>query len=142
MVVNKNIMRYFIIIISVIINLLLFSNCSTNKELITENCDYYKIYTTKHLVRTVKPTIYGSFYECNTNLPLNYPIIKVNDSVHFKADIKGKFLFSIYPGKYRFAGVGYPYMQLQTKTIKVNPGDSIRIDFYLRLNTTPLVNKR
>lgn len=126
----------FIIFLIVVIT----SSCSANKRLIGNNCSYYKLKTHKTKLVT-KPVIYGTFYDCETNTPLINPVLKINDSTHFKGDSKGRFKFFTYPGNYKFSGVSYPYLLLQTKTIKANKGDSIKIDFYLQLNTTPLVEK-
>ena len=123
--------------ILVLLNMILFVNCSSNKKLIPSINGYYtiKFYKSSSTNRTV---ILGNIYEYKTNLPLPLSVVKVNDYFRHNADIKGKYKFTVLPDNLIFTGTAYPYKYAETNSIDVHKGDSIRIDFYLKPVVTPI----
>jgi hypothetical protein len=90
---------------------------------------------------TLNPVVYGYLFEYGTKHPSIVPRVYVGRELKSKADPKsGQYSFSIEPGKYRFVGKGLGYYSTKTRRIKVSKGDSVNIDFYLRINETPLVD--
>jgi len=90
---------------------------------------------------TMNAIVYGYLFEYGTKLPSIVPRVYVGKELKSKADTKsGHYSFSIKPGNYRFVGKGLGYYSTKTKGIKVSKGDSVNIDFYLKINDTPLVN--
>lgn len=57
--------------------------------------------------------------------------IKVNGKEIYKANRNGIIKFNLSPGEYYFTGLWIHYKPVETKTIKVNSSDSIRINFVL-----------
>jgi uncharacterized membrane protein len=87
------------------------------------------------------PIIYGYLYEYGTKDPVITSAVTLNKQIKSRVDASlGKYSFSVEPGKYRFDGIGIGYYPTKTKRIKVVEGDSVRIDFYLKVNDTPLHN--
>ncbi|GEM_PF-2542402 len=90
---------------------------------------------------TLKPIVYGYVFEHGTKFPAISPRIYVGKALKSKADPEsGQYAFSINPGKYRFVGKGMSYFSTTTRKVKIIEGDSVRIDFYLKANVTPLHN--
>lgn len=114
--------------------------CTTEKRITSSRNGSYKVerYKSSSLSKSI---VFGCLYDNKTKLPIPYPRIKLSNSIQFKADITGKYRFSIKPGKYVFVGAGMPYEFLSTNPVKVNLGDSIKIDYYLQQDTTPLIEK-
>lgn len=85
--------------------------------------------------------VYGAVYEYGTKLPATVPRVYIARELQAKADPRsGEYTFTIKPGRYRFTGRAMSYYPVKTSKIKVHIGDSLRIDFYLRLDETPLID--
>ncbi len=125
--------------ITVLLNVILFGGCSSNKKLIPSINGYYRIkfYKSPCTNRTI---IFGNIYEHQTDFPVHISAVKLNNYRPYKADLSGKYKFKVKPDKYTFTGVGMPYKWVETEPIIVKQGDSIRIDFYLKPDNTPLVD--
>lgn len=87
------------------------------------------------------PILYGYVVE----YPLKVPVL--GSRVYVGKDLKGQieskegyYSFPMKPGKYRFNGVCVGYYITRTRRIKVSKGDSVRIDFNLKIDDRPLIN--
>jgi hypothetical protein len=90
---------------------------------------------------TLKPIVYGYVFEHETKFPAISPRIYVGKELKSIVNPEsGQYSFSINPGKYRFVGMGMSFFSTTTRKVKVIEGDSVRIDFYLKPNATPLHN--
>lgn len=90
---------------------------------------------------TLKPIVYGYVFEHGTRFTALGPRIYVGKELKSKADPEsGHYSFIINRGKYKFVGMGMSYFSTTTRRVKVIEGDSVRIDFYLKPNATPLHN--
>jgi hypothetical protein len=134
-------MRKYQIAVFLLCNVILIGGCSSKKELIPSINGYYRIhfYKSKSSDRTV---IFGNIYEYKTNIPLPVSAVKINNYISYKADTTGKYKFSVKPDTYTFTGIGLPYRFAGTDLIKVNLGDSVKIDFYLKPDITPLSDSK
>lgn len=94
----------------------------------------------KKLSNLKQSVIYGTIYDYDTREPTNTPAVQVNDKKIYRGNNNGVFKFSVEPGKYRFTGKAYPYIFVETKAITVNRGDSIKINFYLKPYTKPMID--
>lgn len=85
------------------------------------------------------PVIRGKIYEEKTNISLVAAAVRVdNENPPFKVNSKGEFLFSIPPGTHFYQGRAVGYMVLNTKRFKANAGDTITIDYHLRMDNVDL----
>jgi len=122
--------------ITLIIVALIYTGCASKRL----TAGSYAINKTRSA--SVKPAVvYGSVYEYGTQLPAIVPRVYVGQKLKAKADPRsGKYAFFIEPGKYRFTGQAMSFYSTKTSKTKVSIGDSVRIDFYLRVNETPLID--
>lgn len=87
------------------------------------------------------PVIYGSLFEYGTKYSAMVSAVALNHQMKPRFDSKsGLYMFSTKPGKHKFNGMAIGYYPTTTKKIKVTKGDSVRIDFYLKVNDTPLLD--
>jgi hypothetical protein len=90
----------------------------------------------------MNPVIYGYLFERGTKYPAIVPVVAIGKKIISYADPgSGRYSFRIKPGKYKFVGMGLGYHSTQTKKVEVNNGDSVRIDFYLKVKETMLVDQ-
>lgn len=123
-----------------LLNMILLVSCLSNKKLIPSIDGYYRVKVYKSVMSN-RTIIFGNLYEYKTNEPLVISAVKLNNTIPYKSDFTGKYKIVLnHPDTYTFTGVGMPYRFTETDPIKVNVGDSIRIDFYLKPDNTPLVD--
>jgi hypothetical protein len=126
----------FVTLVTLIITI---TSCSSKRFGVNKGS--YSINKSHGKSGTMNPLVYGYLFEYGTKLPSNVPRVYVGKELKSKADPKsGQYSFSIKPGKHRFVGKGLGYYSTKTKRIKVSKGDSVNIDFYLKINETPLVD--
>jgi len=114
-------------------------SCSSKRP--GANNGSYSINKTQDHSSPLDPMVYGYLYEYGTKLPSIVPRVYVGMELKSKADpASGRYSFSIKPGKYRFLGKGMGYYSTRTKRMTLRQGDSLNIDFYLKINETPLVD--
>jgi hypothetical protein len=89
----------------------------------------------------MNPVIYGYLFERGTKYPAIVPVVAIGKKIISYADQFGRYSFRVEPGKYKFIGKGLGYHSTQTKKVEVNTGDSVRIDFYLKVKETLLVEQ-
>ena len=51
----------------------------------------------------------------------------------------GKFVLHVQPGKHKFKAMWFAYLRCETRTFNTSPGDTIKLNFYMKPDTTPLV---
>lgn len=131
----KNTYRLFIISL-----LLLTYGCSISQDgLKKTSSGAYKQLREKS--KTGNHTVvYGTIFEYKTNEVIHYPVVQVNSENTYKGDSNGYFKFTVVPGKYHFTGKGYPYLFVETDPITIKKGDSVKLVFYLKPYTKPLVD--
>lgn len=130
--INRNLIR------SIILNTLVyiaFTGCVTKQGLIKKTQGNYDISISKSN-STRDPFVYGVIKEYRTNDPLNGGIIKIDNKIIKKANNAGKFEFNIKSGRHTFTNMLMGYYILKSENIKLIAGDTIKIDFYLKPDTT------
>jgi hypothetical protein len=124
----------------IIFSLTLFSSCTIRQgDIIKTKFGTYQM-DRKKFSSLKQSVIYGTIYDYDTREPTNFPAIQLNDKKVYRGSINGVFKFSVEPGKYRFTGKALPYEFVETKAITVNKGDSIKINFYLKPYTKPIID--
>lgn len=132
--VNNNFMKIYSLLT---LTILLFSitGCASKRV----DAGTYSINKKQAQPGAVNPIVYGYVFEHGTKLPVIAPRLVVGKKLTVRPDPKsGQYSFSIEPGKYRFVGWGLGYYPTKTRKTKVSKGDSVRIDFYLKVHTTLL----
>ena len=130
--ININLIRS-IILTSLVYSV--FTGCVTKQGLIKKTQGNYDINISKSN-STEDPVVYGAIKEYKTNLPLNGGIIKIDNKIINEANNAGKFKFNIKSGRHTFTSMLMGYYILKSENIKVFTGDTIKIDFYLKPDTT------
>lgn len=131
-IINTNLIR------SIILSTLVYSvftGCVTKQGLVKKTPGNYDIHISKSN-STKDPFVYGFVKEYKTNNTLNGGIIKIDNKIINKVNKAGEFMFNIKSGRHTFTGMLMGYYVLKSKTIKAVPGDTIKIDFYLKPDTT------
>jgi hypothetical protein len=118
----------------------LISSYQQEKVVVRDNGKYI-ISKMRRVDRLSPPIIYGKIYEYGADTLLEWSRIRELPSMTYhKTDHKTKTYSAILiPGKHKFRGLSVPpWKGVQTKSLKLSIGDSIRIDFYLKRDTIPL----
>ena len=84
-------------------------------------------------------TINGSIIDFATCEPLKATYIKIG-STFIQADTRGNFQHTLSPGKYRMQVGFIGYHWLSTSKISLRKGEQITILFYLKENTSPVID--
>lgn len=131
---QKYIKRKFLLFASI-----LFSACVVNKPdgfIKTQNGSSYSYKVIKTSNKAL-PVICGSVYEHGTKYLLIAAAVQVDEKKDSQTD-SGKFVLNVQPGKHKFKATWFGYLRCETKTFNTSMGDTIKFDFYLKQNTTPL----
>lgn len=112
--------------------ILIISACSSLKTVDTienKNGVYY--------YRLIKGSDNGNIVVCGTVASYNDKQMLpagIRDQHHLltHTNAKGIFSISVTPGKYRFEARAIPFAICRTKSVKLSPGDTLKIDFLLK----------
>lgn len=122
-----------------IFSLALLFSCSSNKKLTPSISGYYKIKIYKSTLKN-KAVIFGHIYEYKTTYSIPFSVVKVNNVFINKADVNGIYSFVIQPQTCFLRSTAISYKFTEVEKLKISSGDSIRIDFYLKQDGTPLID--
>jgi hypothetical protein len=84
------------------------------------------------------PVICGSISEYGTKYPLIAAATQIDGDKIIQTD-SGKFILHVQPGKHKLKAMWFAYLRCETKTFNTSPGETIKFNFYLKPDTTPLV---
>ncbi|WP_367864508.1 hypothetical protein [Pedobacter sp. WC2423] len=139
---NIRIMNYTNLVRTIIITILAFSiftGCVTQQGQVITKDGNYNVHISKSN-SSKDPIVYGRLHEYNSDYIIKIGIVKINDSIIHHADTTGEFSFRVKSGRYSFKGRCIGNRDVKSKKIRANLGDSIKIDFYLKQDTTKFVD--
>lgn len=67
--------------------------------------------------------------------------VKVNGESVYESDSLGQIVFNIDSGTYLFTGLSIHFEPVNTEEIKINDGDSVIVNFFLKPDQQPLYGK-
>lgn len=124
----------------IFILLLVVACLGTKLNTYQQKSSYYEIIKHKSLKQN-KPVVYGYVYEYGTkhSVPASRILVDgIYDKV-FKANNNfGMYKIIVEPGKHYFAAGGLSYSFFESKKVHLKIGDSVRINFYLKADTSRL----
>jgi hypothetical protein len=133
-----NLMRVYLLVMFTVLSFTLTGCASRRANLKKES---YSVNRGKAPSNLANPEVYGCLFEYGTKYPATVPAIKLGKQVISRADPgSGRYSFHIKPGKYRFVGIAIGFYQTKTRRIKVSKGDSLQINFYLKVDERPIIN--
>lgn len=112
--------------------------CSTKQGLIIKKYGIYNlsiVNSTKHH----DPIVLGVIYDDKKEI-LPGAFVKADKLPRVMNNRLGKYEFKTQPGKHTFEGFSVGYKSTYTKTILIKKGDTVKINFYLKQDTTKLVD--
>lgn len=113
----------------------IIASCSSKLANVTK--ESYSIHIRQS--NSINPIVYGYLFEYGTEFAPAISFVEVDDQLKSKANPKsGQYSISIKPGKHRFVAYGLGYYPTKTRKVKVSKGDSIQINFYLKVDETAL----
>ena len=117
----------------------IFLNCSPKTGQATSTQDY-TVRVLKRRNLTAEPLVAGTVEEIGPSsspraLPLTYIIL---DGQLTKSSPDGTYAFRLQPGKHNLAVKWLGLRSVYVHRLQVKPGDSIRLDFHLRADSTML----
>jgi hypothetical protein len=122
------------------IGLLLLWGCSSKQSTIKSEVVPYKYTIVPGIQKTDSAIVTGTMYRLY-NKPLG-PVgfIKIGNKIVGKANVEGKYKFSIAPGSYKFTAGGVFYHAVETKKIKLSGGDTLKLDVVLKDDVGPIID--
>ena len=130
-------MKILINVAAIFTLVILNSSCSTNQGLMKSKEGAYEIIINKSS-SDKDPVISGHVYEFGTKNPVLAAFVW-NDKhydVKTQVDLKGRFSYATKPGKYKTYASFVGFRPSLTKSFVASKGDTVFIDFYLKLDTS------
>jgi hypothetical protein len=87
---------------------------------------------------TGKPVVMGTFREFEVDKIIHIGALRSNKGVINKVKTDGSFLFAVPPGDYSFETRVFTYAICKTKKFKLESGDTLRLNFRIKGNSSPL----
>lgn len=109
--------------------------CVTKQGQVKTKNGIYEFYIKKSN-STKDPVVYGRLKEFKTNDTLNGGLVNVDHKLKYDTDKNGRFNFTVKSGSHFFTGARMGYYLLRSKKIKASLGDTIKIDYYLKPDTS------
>ena len=125
--------------IAAILTIGLNMSCSTKQGIIIRKDGSYNLnIVNSH--RDTEPVVLGVIYDYTSKEILPGAFVKADKRPRTMNDRVGKYILNINPGKHYFEGFSVGYKSTYTKPILIKKGDTAKIDFYLKQDTTKLVD--
>jgi len=115
------------LLLSLIILILIVCSCSIKKQAVTTKYRYELIKSGSNQ----PPVVMGEIVSADNRKPFPFSAVKLNKEFLCKADAKGYFKCEFKPGKYHFGAIGVFMEYSETKKMKIDNGDTLKITFYL-----------